>query len=526
MNPKLFRKLKEWRDATAQKEGVEFFRVLPNKTIEEIAISEPTDKEELINIKGIKEKKFQKYGRKILGIVNGENKDDNANNNTGLPCHFLFDDKQKTSRNDDCISDDSNLANQKEKIYSVGEFLDYLNDKLVGEEIKLKGEITSVDEREKVVYFSLKDEEDESMISCLIFRYQYEISGVKLEIGNEIIISGYAEIYKPMGKLSLKVNSIEIAGEGALKKAYEELKRKLEREGLFSPEIKKPIPDLPQTIGLITSSQGAAIGDFRTNLGDYGFKIKFINSGVEGKRAVFDLIKAVRQFKKMKNLDVVVIIRGGGSLESLQAFNNEALVKEIASLEIPVVCGVGHEKDISLVASVSDLAVSTPTAAARAIRESWDNAAEKLIYNQRMIISSFEKYVSDSKHKIEKASFNLSGKLSEIFSRFTKAKNNLLKNFERISYLINDEKRKTAFLNRQIILEYEKVIAIAQNRISIFKNIIKANDPERQLKLGYGMISFRGKIVRSVKQIKKGDLIDVKMFDGKVKSEVKKTEHI
>ena len=513
MNPQLFRKLKSWRDATAKKEGVELFRVLPNKAIEEIAMTEPINKEELVNIKGIKEKKFQKYGGKILGIVSGESGNkNNASSNTELPRHSLFDDKQRISRNDN---------SNKEKIYSVSEFLDYLNDKLTGEEIKLKGEVTSVDERERVVYFNLKDKEDGSVLNCLIFRYQYEVSGVKLEIGNEIIVNGYAEIYKPMGKLSLKASVIEVAGEGALKKAYEELKRKLEKEGLFSPEIKKPIPDLLQTIGLITSNQGAAIGDFTMNLGNYGFKIRFINSSVEGKQAVFDLIKAVKQFRKMKKLDVVVIIRGGGSLESLQAFNNEALVREIASLEAPVVCGVGHEKDVSLVALAADLAVSTPTAAARAVRESWDNAAEKIIHNQRIIINSFEKYISSSKYQIEKISFNISGKLSEIFYRFTKAKNNLLKNFEKIRYAMDNEKRKITFLNNQIVSEYRKTVSTARDKISVFENMIKTNNPERQLKLGYSIVSLKGRIIRSIKQVKRGDCVNVKMSDGEVKAEVK-----
>ena len=531
MNPQLFRKLREWRDATAQKEGVELFRVLPNKAIEEIAASEPINKKELVSIKGIKEKKFQKYGRRILEIVKGEN-GDNRSVTSFFPLRRSLsaedcDEKVYVSLQSSAErpqrggNDNSNLVNQKEKIYSVSEFLDYLNDKLAGEEVRLKGEVTSVDEREKVVYFNLKDKEDGSVINCLIFRYQYEISGVKLEVGNEIIVNGYAEIYKPMGKLSLKASIIEVAGKGMLKKAYEELKRKLEKERLFSPEIKKLIPDLPQTIGLITSNQGAAIGDFTTNLGNYGFKIKFINSSVEGKQAVFDLIKAVKQFKQRKDLDVVVIIRGGGSLESLQAFNNEALVREIASLETPVVCGVGHEKDVSLVALASDVAVSTPTAAARAVRESWDNAAERLIHNQRMIINSFEKCISGLKYKIENASFDISRKLDEIFYRFTKAKNNLLKNFEKVHYAIGDEKRKIVFLSNQIISEYEKAILAARNKVGVFENTIKTNDPERQLKLGYSIVSLEGKIVRSVKQIKKGNCIDVKMSDGEMRAEVK-----
>jgi len=525
MNPKLFQKLKNWRDTTAQKEEIELFRVLPNKAIEEIARLEPKNKEELVNIKGIKEKKFQKYGREILGIVKGGNKDKRTEmeqkNINGQDKLFDF----QSSLSSPCLrrgtDNNSNSTNQKEKIYTVSEFLDYLNKKLIGEEIKLRGEVTSVDERERVVYFSLKDKKDESVINCLIFRYQYGISGVKLEIGNEVIVSGCPEIYKPTGRLSLKISVIEIAGEGALKKAYEELKKKLEKEGLFSPERKKPIPNLPQTIGLITSNQGAAIGDFTTNLGNYGFKIKFINSSVEGKQAIFNLIKAVKRFGKMKNLDVVAIIRGGGSLESLQAFNSEALVREITNLKVPVICGVGHEKDISLVSLASDIAVSTPTAAARAVRESWDNATEKLVRDQRILLNSFEKHISDSKYKIEKISFNLSGELSRIFYRFTGAKNNLLKNFEKVRYAMDSEKRKMVFLNNQIVLEYKKAISAARNKISVFENIIKTNNPERQLKLGYSIVSLDEKIIRSVKQVKKGDLIDIKISNGKVESKVK-----
>ena len=258
-----------------------------------------------------------------------------------------------------------------------------------------------------------------------------------------------------------------------------------------------------------------------TNLGNYGFKIKFINSSVEGKQAVFDLIKAVKRFGKMKDLDIVVIIRGGGSLESLQAFNNEALVREIVSLETSVVCGVGHEKDISLVSLVSDIAVSTPTAAARVVRESWDNAAEKLIYNQRVILDSFGRYISDSKYKIKKTAFDISGRLSKIFYRFMEAKNNILKNFKEIHYAINNEKRKIAFLDNQIISEYKKAVSDTRNKIGVFENVIKANNPERQLKLGYSIIFFKKKIVRSIKEVKKNDIIDIKLSDGEIESEVK-----
>ena len=541
MNPNLLRKLKAWRDAAAKREMVEVFRVLPNRVVEDVARMEPKTREELTSIKGIKDKKYYKYGKEILDMV----KESLANSKiddrqpffppTCLPDrlagqagkNIILPSEQSVSREDDSamgLPRSSALRNdntQKEKIYSVSEFLNYLNEKLMAEEIKLKGEVTSVDEREKVVYFSLKDEKDNSVINCLIFRYQYEISGVKLEIGNEIIVNGYPEIYKPYGKLSLKTSLIEVAGEGALKKAYDELKNKLEKEGLFALERKRSLSEFPETIGLITSSQGAAIGDFTTNLGSYGFKIKFIDSSVEGKQAVFDLIKAVRQFKKMEGLDTLVIIRGGGSLESLQAFNNEALVREIADLKIPVICGIGHEKDISLVSLACDIAVSTPTAAARAIRESWDKAFEKLNRNEAILINLFEKHLYESKRGIEKISFGLSSEFENILRRFADAENNFISALENIKYLIENLRNKIDNFSGLILTNYSRIITNTNNKIVNFENIINTNNPERQLKLGYSIVSLKGKIIKSVKQVKRGDTVNIKISDGEIGAEVK-----
>lgn len=540
MNSNLLRKLKAWRDGTAKKEMVESFRVLPNRSIEDIARMEPRTREELTSIKGIKDRKYYKYGKEILSMVKEslisnevnreqpffENVKDKSNYNfhhSSLMRGSNGAEFEMSNNDNDKLSDLSLSAeNQKEKIYSVSEFLDRLNEKLIAEEARLKGEITSVDERERVVYFNLKDKKDGSMINCLMFKYQYEISAVKLEIGNEIIARGYPEIYKPNGRLSLKVDLIEIAGEGALKKAYDELKKKLEQEGLFASEKKKPLPEFPETIGLITSSAGAAMGDFMMNLGSFGFKIKFINSSVEGKQAVFDLISAVKSFGKMKGVDILVIIRGGGSLESLQAFNNETLVREIKKLNMPVVCGVGHEKDISLVSLASDLAVSTPTAAARAVRESWEKAIEKLSRSESLIINSFEKYLNGLKNKMERLSYDISGEFEKILQRFSSAENRFLKIVENINYAIESARRTIKNSANLIFFNYSRNITDAKNKINFLENVIGANNPERQLKLGYSIVSLESKIIRTVKQVKKGDILSIKLSDGKIESEAKR----
>lgn len=534
MNIEILRKLKSWRDQTARGEKVDSFRVLSNKTIEDLATFEPKTKEELTNIKGIKDKKYYKYGNEILSIIKSATSfdDENDTSKNNSPNTLTWQERGLNIMNDNRTTNSSLKTIEKErlglenkekqgKIYSISEFLDFLNEKLQVAEVKVKGEVTSVDQREKVIYFNLKDKSDGSVINCLIFRYQYDISAVKFEIGDEIIVTGYPEIYKPMGKLSLKASLIEVAGEGSLKKAYDELKKKLEDEGLFAPERKKQLPELPKIIGLITSSQGAAIADFRINLGNYGLKIKFINSSVEGKQAVFDLISAVKRFGKMKNIDALAIIRGGGSLESLQAFNNEALIREIIKLDIPVICGVGHEKDVSLVSLVSDIAVSTPTAAARTIRESWDRALSGLNRNQIILINLFERQFQNQRHKFQNLSHDLRNRVERISYLFSETRNRFFLNFRKIEFSIKNSKEEVAFLTNKIFFEFEKNISLTKERIKYFENSFKIHNPERQLKLGYSIVSLNGKIIRSIRRVKKGDSINLKLSDGIIESEVK-----
>jgi exodeoxyribonuclease VII large subunit len=290
-----------------------------------------------------------------------------------------------------------------------------------------------------------------------------------------------------------------VVGEGALKKAYDELKRKLEKEGIFRPERKRPIPDFPHRIGLVTSHQGAAIGDFTSNLGKFGFKIKFFDSRVEGKQAVFDLIRGIRWFNEnIPDLDAIVLTRGGGSLESLQAFNTEALVREIVNSKIPILAGIGHEKDMPLAALAADKAVSTPTAAAVELTRSWEEAL----------------------HKVEAMERNLLSYLSRIFERFEKAKHILHREAEKIGQAIFFGKERIRNFSKDISSGFSGAVENIKRQIKNFEDQLKIYNPERQLKLGYSLVSVRGKIVRSVKQVKVSEEVDIKVSDGELKTNI------
>lgn len=495
MNKTLLEKLKKWQAERARRDNVEAYRVLPYSTLEEIARREPGSAEELLEVKGIKEKKLARYGKEILGIVAGESDDQGSSSSKVRPSvqgsTFPLSAKASNSSRSDL------------KIFEVGEYLDFLNLKLLEAEAKIKGEVSSVENRGNYIFFGLKDKEGESLLNCFIWGNDYQISGVKLEEGMEVIIWGYPNVYKPSGRMSFQTKLIEVVGEGALKKAYNELKKKLENEGLFAPERKKPIPDFSNKIGLITSHQGAAIGDFTSNLGSYGFQIKFFDSRVEGKQAVFDLIKGVRWFNKnIPNLDAIVLVRGGGSLESLQAFNTESLVREIANSKIPILAGIGHEQDVTLVALAADKMVSTPTGAAVELSRPWDEAAGK----------------------VDEAERNLLSYVSKVFERFGKAKIMIHWEAEKIGQAILFKKERINNFSKNISAVFFRCVSDIKERIRNIENQLKLSNPERQLNLGYSLVSLNGKIVRSVKNVNVGDEVDIKVSDGELKSKIFKVE--
>ncbi len=367
--------------------------------------------------------------------------------------------------------------------FSVSAYLDILNTLLSSCKTKVAGEVTELKKASSGhVYFSLKDKKDGSVLSCVIWNSVYRFCGVGLKEGLEVKVFGYADIYKPTGRINFKCSSIELMGEGQLKKQYEELKSKLEKEGLFEESRKKTIPDYPCRIGVITSKEGAVINDFLNNLGCYGFKIKLVDSRVEGIEAVKDLLNALKTIKKQE-LDCLVIMRGGGSLESFLAFNNEVLIKEVAKLSIPVIVALGHDKDVPLLALMADKMVSTPTAAANLLNNSWQRLEWEIKEKERAIFS----FLSSFFEKVNLLEYKIKETLPRIIE-------NRINNLKMI--------------------------------ISNAENIISNNNPERNLALGYSIIRKSGKVIKSINSVKKEDLIDLQVVDGIIITKVNETRKL
>lgn len=486
---------------TARRDQVELFRVISNQALEEIAKKNPQNKVELLEVKGIKEKKYAKYGEEILAMVRGEGED-----------------LAPKSHPDPLL-----VEEREDKIFEVGEYLDIINNKITNLEARVRGEVSSVKFWPSGISFDIKDKKDESLLKCFMWKNDYAISGVDLKNGTEILVWGYPEMRKQWGQLNFQTKLIELVGEGILKKAYEELKRKLEIEGLFSLDKKRILPRFVKKIGLITSSRGEAIVDFRSNLGKYGIEIKFFDVRVEGKQAIFELINAVKWFNEnMPGLDVIAVVKGGGSLESFQAFNTEALVREVANSKIPTICGVGHERDITLTALAADKMVSTPTAVAIELNKSWDEAIHGVESGEKYILNAFQNILAENKNNILETERILSGQLAEIFERFRRAKEKLKNNLEKLKATIEYDKKYLASISEKIILGYKRLFSDFNSLLKTFAEKIILHNPERQLKLGYSLVFSGKKILRSVRDVKLKDKVDIRLQDGEIETEILK----
>lgn len=368
----------------------------------------------------------------------------------------------------------------EKKIFTVSEYAELLNTFLKREEVRITGEVSQVKKHVSGhVYFTIKDAKESAVMDCTIWKFNYARSGIDIQVGMELILTGHPEFYAPFGKFSFVASTIEFRGEGALKKAYDELKKKLAAEGVFAPERKRPLPELARRIGVVTSKDGAVIHDFVNNLGKFGYVINLVDSRVEGQQAVGPLIDAIQLMRK-QDIEVLVVIRGGGSLESLQAFNNEALIRELISFPVPVIAGIGHDQDVPLAALAADFMVSTPTAAARLIDASWEEAYAKLR--------------------------QFTGIMGRIEDRLRRIRTDI------------------DMALHAVIDHTGEGIARMGERLAQAERIMRVNDPTRQLKLGYSIVRGRGTVVKSAKGLAVGEQLSIQFSDGTAETRVESIE--
>jgi len=411
----------------------------------------------------------------------------------------------------------------KEKIFQVSEFNRFINTYLeqVGE-VVVEGELSEIKVSQgKLVFATIKDEES----SVEVFGLTFKLSGYDLlEPGMLVRVYGAPQLYKKTGRFNIIADQIVPAGEGALRLALEKLKLKLEKEGLFDPERKRPLPVFPENIGLITAKGSRAYGDFvkvlKNRMG--GVKIHFCPVNVQGKDSVQTILTAFKHLNKQyPELDLIVLTRGGGSLEDLRSFNDEKVAKVIFSSKIPVVCAIGHEEDVSVVDLVADVTASTPSNAAElivrdrieVIREidfcikNMDGQLKKMVKEKNDFVlgqvnvlrSAINKEVSSLQRVIAKFNFQ--------FNVFSKEINTLTKK-------ITDSKKNLTKMVGFWLVEYK-------NSLDSLTRLLKSLDFRQVLKRGFGItVDKSGVVMKSISKVKRGQEITTTLYDGKIGSRV------
>jgi len=392
----------------------------------------------------------------------------------------------------------------EERVFTVSEFLDFINEILRPCRAIVQGEIgEKINNYPRFTFFRLLDENN-SILECFTWKERIESLGMELEPGMEIRVIGYPEVRRDKGELKFQVERIELIGEGVLKKQFEILKKKLAALDYFDPKFKKPIPRFCENIGLITSKYGkGAKKDFSTHLGKFGFQILFYDVRVEGLLALPEIIEAINQFNQnFPKMDVLVLTRGGGDWESLQPFNSEELVKTIFSSKIPIITGIGHEDDETLADLAADFRTSTPTHAAKILNENWKSASTNIYSLERGLNSSANRIFKNIKEKIDLIKENLNSKITE------KIKRQKLDTDQFLQDLIKNKdwwKEKIGKLLRQ---EEEK---------------LNLSSPQLKLKQGYTITSDEsGKIIKEPAKLKVFQTILTKFYKGQVSSKINK----
>ena len=396
-----------------------------------------------------------------------------------------------------------------EKVFSVTELNSIIKEILEGTfpTIRLEGEISGLKVQSSGhIYFSLKD--SSSLVSAVMFRGSAQHLSFSPKDGMKVQVSGKLSVYPPQGRYQLIVSKMSLAGEGEILKMLEERKRKLYAEGLFDEERKRNLPLFPKTIGIVTSPTGAAIRDILqiTKRRNPGISVVILPSMVQGDEAARTIVQQIKNANAAKLCDVLIVGRGGGSLEDLLPFSEEEVVRAIAESEIPVVSAVGHEIDWALSDYAADKRAPTPSAAAELVVPQKSDILNEIRHAQEELSVTI-------RSKIEKIRLILKGFEPEglelkfrsieqpLLQRFDNAKENLIENMN---------------------LKVKDTRLVVENCISF----LESASPKAIFDRGYSMVREKdsGTIIRKSSQVKKGSLIEIFPSQGRIEALVSETE--
>jgi exodeoxyribonuclease VII large subunit len=435
------------------------------------------------------------------------------------------------------------------RVYSVTELTGRIRDLFTRNftDILVEGEISNCHEAQSGhIYFVLKDKT--SQVRAVCFKTQVRAMKFRPENGLHVTVRGSISVYEARGEYQIYVESIEPVGLGALQLAFDQLKKRLDAEGLFSPDRKKPLPMLPRCIGLITSPTGAAVRDVVRILRRrfHNVHLTLFPVRVQGDGAALEIVRALQFFNREQSVDVLIVARGGGSLEDLWAFNEEAVARAIAQSVIPVIAGVGHETDFTIADFVADVRASTPSAAAELVvntRSQFDKHVADLRQNlvdqmrYRILVQSRRVHELGARRGFRRPLDLLRQqrqRADEMTSRIAHAlRANLTLSTKRFNVA---HKRIVAFdfrmkiaavrlrlekLQNELASRSERALRQKRDRLDRFRLQLQERSPLRVLERGYAIATdSAGQILRSSTQVAVGAEVTLRLHQGRLTTSV------
>ena len=390
-------------------------------------------------------------------------------------------------------------------VYSVSQLNSYVKGVLDRDEnlahIFVTGEISNYKAHYSGhLYMTVKDET--ASIKAVMFAGNASKLRFKPENGMKILAFGTVSLFPRDGSYQLYINDMQPDGVGALNIAFEQLKKKLEAEGLFRQEYKKPLPEFPQKIGVVTSSTGAAVQDI-FNVLKRRFPVAEVvlrPCQVQGEGAAEDVAKAIYEFNKLNAADVLIVGRGGGSIEDLWAFNEEIVARAVFASRIPVISAVGHETDYTICDFVADLRAPTPSAAAECAVPDIFELKANLVSLRQHIIS-----LTRNKMNIERSSLSSFEKRLALRDPVTN---------------INEQRKEIVYLTEKLSIITNSILDDNKSKISALAGKLDALSPLSVISRGYALVEKDDKPVTKVKDLKKDDVISIKLSDGQVEARI------
>lgn len=397
----------------------------------------------------------------------------------------------------------------RKNIYPVGQVNKYIKNMFAQDFmlhlISIKGEVSNCKYHTSGhIYFTLKDKA--GAMSAVMFAGNAKNMTFRMKDGDQVVVTGSVEVYEKMGTYQIYARQIELDGEGNLYLRFEQLKKELEEMGMFAAEYKRPIPKYAGKIGVVTAQTGAAIQDIRNISGRRNPYVQLIlyPALVQGEGAAQSIVNGIHALDRM-GLDIIIVGRGGGSIEDLWAFNEEIVARAIFECNTPVISAVGHETDWTIADFVSDRRAPTPSA-----------AAELAVFDHRQMIDQ----LSNIKKRMDS---NLSSKIEFYRERLSHIKT-------RVSYLspanrLNENRKRLADLEERLLLLMQQQIKDKRQKLIMLSTRLDADSPVKKLSQGYAYVSKEdGRNIHSAADITCGDNIDIYLIDGRAKAVISEVD--